>query len=96
MPMLYALGQHSSLVAVSDRLHHGRILNELWIATRSWVKTCGTTPRYDFTMARRQCGTVEVRSLPTLEVWREQPDSWTLRRKCGEGASTVFQKKAAS
>ena len=44
----------------------------------------------------RQCGTAEVRSLPTLVVWREQPDSWTLQRECGEGASTGFQKKVAS
>ena len=26
MPMLFALGQHSSLVTVSDRLHHGERL----------------------------------------------------------------------
>ena len=40
-----------------------RILNELWFATRSWGRILGS----DFTMARRQCGTAEVRSFPTLE-----------------------------
>ena len=58
-----------------------RIPNELWIATRSWVKNCGTTPRYAFTMARWQCGTAEARSLSTLVVWRELPDSWILQRE---------------
>ena len=60
-------------------------LRILWIATRSEGKNCGTTPRYDFTMARRQCGTAEVRSLPTLAVWGEQPDSWIFSESVERG-----------
>ena len=55
-------------------------LNEPWIATKSWEKNCGTTPRSDFTMARRLCGTAEVRSLQTLEHWRERPVPSLLQR----------------
>ena len=37
MPMLFALGQHSSLIAVSDRLHHGErfcaFLDDLYVAS---------------------------------------------------------------
>ena len=36
MPMMFALGQHSSLVAVSDRFHHGErfcaFLDDLHVA----------------------------------------------------------------
>ena len=84
MPMLFALGQHSSLIAVSDRLHHGErlcaFLDDLYVASNPertvdchqiLGKNCGTTPRSDFTMARRLCGTAEVRSLQMSELWKE-------------------------
>ena len=69
------------------------ILNELWIATRSWGKNCGTTPRSDFTMARRLCGTAEVRSLQILEHWKEWSESQTHQRVWRGGIHSVPEER---
>ena len=102
MPLLFALGQHFALVAVSERLHVGKLLfafhDDLYVKSSpgqgQWnvptfcVKSFGSIAGYRSTTGKLACGTELVYSPEIVRSWKTLP-GWLIRTQlCGRETKT--------